>query len=146
MLITLDGESGKLSPRYIKRAVKRAREIKVEFEKYIPHYFRFLGIIETITDNDPELRKEYDELLKHRHEARQNYEKRIEEEYLNKKGLTPNHQHNFNSNKNNCNLPETGTKGNDDVIMDNGILEVGNELIRICHSTKEGKIHCGPFH
>ena len=31
-------------------------------------------------------------------------------------------------------------------MMDNGIIEVGNELIRISHTTDKGIIRCGPFH
>ena len=31
-------------------------------------------------------------------------------------------------------------------MMDNGIIEVGNELIRISHTTDKGRTRCGPFH
>ena len=145
MLTMLDGDIGKLSSRYVRRNLKKVAKYMTEFKTYLPHYFRFLGILNEIIENDLVLNLEWSKILKQREICRQDSEKRIEKEYLNKKGLALNDQQDLDSMENTYRT-KGAAKRYDDVIMDNGIIEVGNELIRISHTTDKGRICCGPFH
>jgi hypothetical protein len=143
MLKALDGDIGTISSRYLKRRIKSILKFKAEFIKYLPCFFKFLGIIIRIIENDPELKDEWTLILKKRGIARENYEKRIREEYLKKTEITPNPQ---SSSETICQYNENeDNNSHNAVVMDNGIIEAQNELIRIYHSTSKGIVKCGPF-
>ena len=97
MLTTLDGNIGKLSSRYIRRNLKKVPKYMMEYKTYMPHYFRFLEVINSVIENDPELKLEWAKILKQREIDRQDYEKRIGKEYLDKKRLALNDQQDLDS-------------------------------------------------
>ena len=146
MLTTLDGHIGKLSSRYIRRNLNNVKKYMTEFKTYLPHYFHFLGVLYAIADSDPDLKLECEKLMKQRELCLQDYEERIKEKYLNKKGLMLNDQQNLDSIESTYVNTKAAAKISDGVMMDNGIIEVGNELIRISHTTDKGRTRCGPFH
>jgi hypothetical protein len=126
--------------------LKKIEKYMTEFKIYVPYYSHFLGLIGAIIDDDLELKAEWEKLVKQREISIKDYEKRIEEEYLNKTGLVLDDREKPNSIDNTYDNTKAVTKRYNDVVMDNGIIEVGNELVRIYHTTDKEIIRCGPFH
>jgi hypothetical protein len=143
MLRALDGEEGRISHRYIQRQKGPVLSFAKDFDEYAGYFFDFYIAILRIIKNDPELKEEYETILKEKKISRENYEKKIKQDYLNSIG-----QRKELSGENNSDwVPppqgekcstisnEVSSKAYDNIrVLDNGILEVGLERIKVNHS------------
>jgi hypothetical protein len=83
MLRALDGEKGRMSRRYIQRQKEPVLSFAKDFDEYVGYFVDFYIAILRIIENEPELKEEYERILKEKEISRENYEKKIKQEYLN---------------------------------------------------------------
>ena len=128
-----------MSARYIERQKKRVSSFFKEFSDYFPYFVDFCKATLYIIENDPKLKEEHETILKEKEISRQNYEKKMKQQYINTIELSS-HENSNNGEFQTCISTQSKevsnkTHDNENVrILDNGILEVGLEWIRIHHS------------
>ena len=115
------------------------REFRREFIKYIRGFFDFIIHMIAIAQNDPELKKELDELSEERMQNIKDYEQEISKKFsfddhrhLNESGITLTNDHIEVNSPNMC----INTNDNGVIKMENGIILIGNERIKIHHPNK----------
>jgi hypothetical protein len=137
MLRALDGEEGIMSRRYIERQKKRVSSFFKDFYEYIPYFVDFYIAILYIIENDPELKEEYEKILKEKAISSENYEEKIKQGYINSLSQPRQSSNQIQcitgSNKGDVKLPQNVR------MLDNGILEVGLERIKVDHSNPNYK-------
>jgi hypothetical protein len=148
MLRALDGEEGRMSRRYIQRQREPVLSFAKDFDEYVPHFFNFYNAILCIIENDPELKEEHEKILKEKELSRENYEKKIKQEYLNSIRQynilqLPSHKDNngtIPNQKEKCSTHASKEVSDKAVrILHNGVVEVGLERIRAHHSNPNYK-------
>jgi hypothetical protein len=123
----------------------------------LPYFLDFCNTILCIIENDSELKEEHEKILKEKEISRENYEKKIQEEYLNSisirqhRQLPPredNSNEAFPTQEEKCITASNaiGSKADDNVrMLDNRVVEVGLERIRIHHSNPNYKKEMDEF-
>jgi hypothetical protein len=75
MLVALDREEGRISPKHIKDQIEPILKFWEEFFSYGPYFFKFLKLMHYIIKMDPELTEEYRGIL-HQHEKDNNNDRK----------------------------------------------------------------------
>ena len=130
MLRYLDGDNGKISRKYIRDQIDRVLNFWIRFLLYIPFFLAFRKtIIECVIKVNPDLNKEYEEILDKKRIDREEYEREIRE--ASPDMVMPNQRefsHSFHA------WLEKKYEFHDGKIrMENEIEKIGIERIRIYH-------------
>ena len=82
MLLALDGEEGRISPKHIKDQIKPVLKFWEDFIYYCRYFFKFRKLIIHLIKMDPELTEEYQKILQQNEKNNNIYVKKILEEHF----------------------------------------------------------------
>ena len=82
MLLALDGEKGRLSPKHVKDMVKPVIKFWEDYFNYSPYFFNFLKIMHSLIEKDPVLKLVYRKIKERSEQDNENYRKEMLEEHL----------------------------------------------------------------